>query len=112
PPEFDCGGNVALVNFAGVSGLTLRIANSLLTGGTALGIASSSGGNLCVMSSRLVLDRSVLTGGFADSGGGLYGLSLADGSSIVLSTISGNTADDSGAGIAAEGPLGDLTIES
>ena len=114
PPAFACGGNVALSNFAGVSGVTLRIVNSLLTGGTSLGIGGQSGGNLCVVSAQLVLERSTLTGGFAESGGGLYGVSLVAGSSIVLSTISGNEGQSVGGGIAADsfGPMGDLTIES
>ncbi|HEV7669438.1 MAG TPA: IPTL-CTERM sorting domain-containing protein [Thermoanaerobaculia bacterium] len=118
PSPAACGGNVALVNPAEVSGLVLRIVNSLLTGGTTQSVSGTAGGNLCVMAAKLILDRSTLTGGSAQlgSGGGLYGLSLADDSSIVLSTISGNQAGDFGGGIATEssfaGPMGDLTIES
>jgi len=111
PPDFLCGGNVALLNFADVSGVTLRIVNSLLTGGH----SDSDGGNLCVIAGKLVLDRSALTGGFTGlgSGGGLLGSSLADDSSILLSTISGNTAGSSGGGVecASFGTLGTLTIE-
>jgi hypothetical protein len=109
PPDFLCGGNVALLNFAGVSGVTLRIANSLLTGGHSDG----DGGNLCVIEGKLILDRSTLTGGQTGpgSGGGLLAASLADDSSILLSTISGNDAGSSGGGVDCESS-GDLTIES
>ncbi|MEP7013216.1 MAG: IPTL-CTERM sorting domain-containing protein [Acidobacteriota bacterium] len=112
PPDFLCGGNVALVNFAGVSGVTLRIVNSVLTRGYSDGF----GGNLCVAAGKLVLDRSSLTSGNAgpDGGGGLFGGSLADGSSIVLSTISGNRSGSSGGGVDCRsvGTPGVLTIES
>lgn len=114
PAAFTCGGNVALLNPADVSGVTLRIVNSLLTGGTSMGITGEAGGNLCVVSAKLVLDRSTLSGGSAESGGGLFGSSLAAGSIIVLSTVSGNQAEIRGGGIASgsSGPVGELTIES
>ncbi|HXU30127.1 MAG TPA: hypothetical protein VN851_06075, partial [Thermoanaerobaculia bacterium] len=57
PPDFACGGNVALLNFAAVSGVTIRIVSTLLTGGTHVGFGAG-GGNLCVVSGKLVLDRS------------------------------------------------------
>ncbi len=114
PPAFTCGGNVALLNPAEVSGVTLRIVNSLLTGGTTQGVSGDLGGNLWVVSAKLVLDRSTLSGGSAESGGGLFGGSLAAGSIIVLSTISGNQAESRGGGIASGffGTVGELTIQS
>src|SRR5262249_4155519 len=62
-----CGGNVG---FSGISGTTLQIADSTLTGGGALGIGVGNGGNLCVSGGKLVLERSTLSGGQAYTGGG------------------------------------------
>ena len=114
PPTFVCGGNVALLGLGGVSGETLRIVNSLLTGGTVSGIGSPSGGNLCVVDAKLVLERSTLTGGSAWNGGGLFAASLAAGSSIFLSTIVGNEASVLGGGIATDSfdAPGELEIRS
>jgi hypothetical protein len=101
-----CGGNVALIE-----GGALRIVNSLLTGGSTTGPGSSAGGNLCVVSGRLLLERSTLSGGWAYDGGGFFGLSLEEGSTILLSTISGNEAVYDGGGINANSS-GTLTIDS
>jgi hypothetical protein len=103
PPFNGCGGNV------GFEGGTLRITNSRLTGGTAIGIGLSFGGNLCVVEGRLILERSTLAGGTAHVGGGLSAQSLTENSSILLSTISGNQAH-LGGGIFCDS--GALTVES
>jgi hypothetical protein len=107
PPADGCGGNVG---FYGFSGATLRIVSSTLTGGTANGISASTGGNLCVMQGRLILEQSTLSGGSAGSGGGLYYFNFNNPqeSKILRSSISGNRADRGG-GIAL---FQDLTIES
>jgi hypothetical protein len=84
-----CGGNVCIL------GGTLRIANSTLTGGTAVG----TGGNLCVFGGRLILERSTLSGGSAHTGGGLYANGLVADSAIFASTISGNQGFVYGGGI-------------
>lgn len=98
PPTDGCGGNVA---FFGTNGETLRIADSTLTGGRALSISSSFGGNLCVPTGKLLLERSILTNGDADYGGGLLVQSLSAGSVISQSTIAGNQASIFGGGIAS-----------
>lgn len=111
PPNGGCGGNVA---FDGLNAATLRIVNSRLTGGSVVGFGGESGGNLCVVNGRLVLERSTLSGGSADSGGGLFAASLMEDSLILLSTVSGNNAGSFGGGIYTDSfeTLGDLTIES
>src|SRR3954453_2861459 len=68
PPETGCGGNVGVF---GISGTTLRIADSTLTGGGAFGIGEGFGGNLCVSGGKLILERSTLSSGQAYTGGGL-----------------------------------------
>lgn len=109
PPVAGCGGNVG---FLGTSGGTLRIADSTLTGGTAVDLGPSFGGNLCVVGGKLILERSTLSGGIATTGGGLYLDALTEDSSIVSSTFSGNEVSEAGGGIAVD-PLGVvLTIES
>jgi hypothetical protein len=92
-----CGGDVG---FWGGSGLTLRIADSTLTGGSAFGVVVGSGGDLCVVAGKLILERSTLSGGGAYTGGGLYLQSLTEDSTISSSTISGNEGFSSGGGIA------------
>ena len=88
-PIFDgCGGNVFL------EGGSLRIVNSVLTGGVAEGAGGSGGGNLCVFGGSLTLERTTLSGGFAALGGGL---SLTNATATVLaSTISGNSGATGG----------------
>jgi hypothetical protein len=115
PPDDGCGGNVALYAASTASGATLHVADSLLTGGRPIGLfAPASGGNLCVINGKLLLERSTLSGGDAENGGALYVQTPAAGSLILLSTLSGNDADGFGGGIYAEsfGPSGTLTIES
>jgi len=108
PPAEGCGGNVA---FFASNGETLRIADSTLTGGRTLSISSTFGGNLCVSNGKLLLERSNLTNGDADYGGGLLVQSLAAGSVISQSTIAGNQASVYGGGIASlDGAV--LSIES
>jgi hypothetical protein len=109
PPADGCGGNVA---FFGSGGETLRIADSTLTGGRALSINSTFGGNLCVDQAKLILERATLTNGIADYGGGLLVQSPAEGSAISFSTIAGNQARGYGGGIASFLTGGALTIES
>ncbi|HEV7669442.1 MAG TPA: IPTL-CTERM sorting domain-containing protein [Thermoanaerobaculia bacterium] len=110
-PTFECGGNVALF---GSGGQTLRVEDSLLTGGVVGGLGDPAGGNLCILGGRLVLERSVLSGGSAWHGGGLFADSLAANSSIFLSKISENDAAALGGGIACANSTssGDLTIEA
>lgn len=108
PPTEVCGGNVA---FFGSNGETLRIADSTLTGGRTLSVSSTLGGNLCVDQGRLLLERSILTNGAADYGGGLLVQSLAAGSAITQSTIAGNRASQYGGGIASLAGTA-LSIES
>jgi hypothetical protein len=109
PPPNGCGGNVG---FFGTSGGTLRIVNSRLIGGAARGLDFLAGGNLCVYKGRLMLERVTLAGGTARQGGGLFVSSLTENSRIVLSTISGNRADDSGGGIFSPSLGAVLTIVS
>lgn len=83
-----CGGNVSL------NGGSLRIVNSVLTGGLAVNFGASTGGNVCVFEGSLTLERTTLSGGSANRGGGL---SLVNATATVLSsTISGNEAGDGG----------------
>jgi hypothetical protein len=96
PASPGCGGNVALF---GLEGGALRIVSSLLIGGSAIGIGSSNGGNLCVFHGSLLLERSTLSGGWAYTGGGFFGIGLAGDSRILHSTISGNEGGQSGGGI-------------
>jgi hypothetical protein len=104
-PSFGgCGGNVAS------SGGTLRIANSLLTGGTADFEGYESGGNLCVFGGQLLLERSTVSGGSAGTGGGIFLLFPAGPRTILHSTISGNHAVGDGGGIFSFGSS--LTIDS
>ena len=57
PPQDGCGGNVAL--YSNSIGKTLRIVNSLLTGGSTVGLGGfPPGGNLCVLKGKLILERS------------------------------------------------------
>jgi hypothetical protein len=115
PPDDGCGGNVAFYAANASSGGTLHIMDSLLTGGSTIGLFSPpSGGNLCILNGQLLLERSTLSGGLAETGGGLYTQSLANGSAILLSTIAGNHADLLGGGIYSEAfaPSGGLTIDS
>jgi len=106
PPANACGGNVG---FFGSGSETLRIVNSSLINGTALSISSAGGGNLCLSQGRLILERSIVSGGSATYGGGLTVDQPAANSTILLSTISGNEALDAGGGIYNSGSL---TIES
>lgn len=113
PPFDGCGGNVALSE----ANATLRIVNSLLTGGTVIGFGAESGGNLCVLDGTLLLERTTLAGGTAANGGGLYIQNSPAGSSIVLSTFTGNQGERFGGGIYAESfgaarDTASLTIES
>jgi hypothetical protein len=108
PPAAGCGGNVG---FFGADGGTLRIVDSTLTRGAAVDIGPSFGGNLCLFGGKLILERSTLSDGFAESGGGLYIESLTGDSTIVSSTISGNQGLEGG-GIAVQSLEGTLTIES
>lgn len=109
PPVLGCGGNVG---FSGVGGGTLRIADSTLSGGKAIGIGASFGGNLCVLEGRLVLERSTLSGGTADTGGGLYLESLTGDSTIAQTTVAGYLAHAAGGGIASPSLGAILTIDS
>jgi hypothetical protein len=109
PPVSGCGGNVGF--FGGGVG-TLRIANSALTGGTAVGLGSSFGGNLCVYQGRLLLERSVLSGGNADTGGGLHLDSLTADSTIFSSILSGNQGSQLAGGISFDSPGVTLAIDS
>src|SRR6185295_3724739 len=112
-PGQGCGGNVALFGAAGGSGVTLRIANSRVTGGRSAGTGSEAGGNLCVVGGRLLLEESTLSGGVAASGGGLSLQSSASDNSIVLSDLSGNSGASLGGGLYANLSFGGvLTIES
>jgi hypothetical protein len=97
-PSDGCGGNVAL------SGGSLRIVNSALTGGTSESGGESRGGNLCVEPGNLSLERTTVSGGTAQQGGGLHLLNTT--ATILSSTISGNTADLNGGGVYFD--LGDL----
>jgi hypothetical protein len=109
PPELGCGGNVG---FFGTGGGTLRIADSTLTGGVTGG-GGPSGGNLCMFQGgKLVLERSTLSGGTADQGGGLFVDSLTEASTISFSTISGNQANESGGGVFSSSLKATLTIDS
>ena len=100
-PETGCsGGNIASPSFSG----TLRIEFSTVTGGVATAPdGSSRGGNICAM--NLIMERSTVSYGSADYGGGLYGLG-----SIHRSTISYNTATRGG-GIAGNPILEASTVE-
>ena len=109
PPTLGCGGNVGVL---GISGTTLQIADSTLTGGSAIGIAMGDGGNLCVSGGKLVLERSTLSGGQAYTGGGLYLENLTEDSTISSSTISGNQGFTSGGGIYSASLGAVLTIDS
>jgi hypothetical protein len=109
PPAAGCGGNVG---FFGDGGGTLRIADSALTGGMAVNIGPSFGGNLCIIAGKLILERSAFSGGFAETGGGLYLDSLTEDSTISSSTISGNQGFQQGGGIAVPLLGAALTIES
>lgn len=109
PPTDGCGGNVA---FFGLTGETLRIADSTLSDGRTLSIGFTNGGNLCVSRGTLILERSIITGGTADIGGGLMVDSLTGNSTISHSTISGNQASMEGGGIAATLTGAALTIDS
>jgi hypothetical protein len=109
PPTDGCGGNVA---FFGLTGETLRIADSTLSGGRTLSIGFTNGGNLCMSRGTLILERSTLSGGTADIGGGLIVDSLTGNSTISHSTISGNQASMEGGGIAATLTGAALTIDS
>lgn len=109
PPVAGCGGNVG---FFGRGVGTLRIADSALTGGTAVGIGTSFGGNLCVFEGRLLLERSVLSGGNAYTGGGLHLDSLTGDSTILSSTLAGNQGFQLAGGISFDSPGVTLTIES
>ncbi|MEP7013215.1 MAG: choice-of-anchor Q domain-containing protein [Acidobacteriota bacterium] len=112
-PGPGCGGNVALYGGAGGGGVTLRIANSRVTGGRAVGTGSEAGGNLCIVGARLLLEESTLSGGIAASGGGLSLLSSASDNSIVLSDLSGNSGASLGGGLYTNLSFGGvLTIES
>jgi hypothetical protein len=107
-----CGGNVA---FAGAGGATLRIADSTLTGGNAVGSGVfPRGGNLCVVGGTLILERSTLAKGQAGSGGGLHLQALTGDSTISATTISGNESATLGGGIAVDGSSAGvvLTIDS
>jgi hypothetical protein len=105
-----CGGNVG---FGGTGGATLHIADSTLTGGVAGFGISLGGGNLCVLGGTLILERSTLAQGQANSGGGLYLQALTGDSTISSSTISGNQGDTLGGGIAMAGSPGvTVTIDS
>ena len=104
-----CGGNVG---FLSSNGETLRIADSLLTGGAAVSIGPSLGGNLCVIGGKLILERSTLTGGVATTGGGLYIDSVTEDSTISYSTLSGNRGFEAGGGIAVPFLGAVLTIDS
>ncbi|HEX3129596.1 MAG TPA: IPTL-CTERM sorting domain-containing protein [Thermoanaerobaculia bacterium] len=96
--ESGCGGNVAIVGrpFPSSSG-GLRIEDSTLTGGVANAapdqrfFSCAGGGNVCALW-KITLERSILSGGSAQCGGGLYGVL----GSILNSTISGNTAEAGG----------------
>jgi len=105
-----CGGNVG---FGGGGGATLQIADSTLTGGNAAGFGMSSGGNLCMIGGKLILERSTVSGGEATNGGGLSLQALTEDSTISSSTISGNQGDTTGGGIALTGSPGvTVTIDS
>lgn len=105
-----CGGDVG---FWGASGLTLRIADSTLTGGAAFGVGVGSGGDLCIVSGKLILERSTLSGGAAYAGGGLYLQDLTEDSTVSSSTISGNQGFTEGGGIAiASSPGVIVTIDA
>lgn len=111
PPSGGCGGNVG---FIGYGGGNLRIANSTLTGGTSRGFTgTSTGGNICALNvnGRFILERSTVSGGFAQTGGGLFLHVLEGTGTILLSTISGNEAQSEGGGIYVSPPT-PLTIES
>ena len=109
PPLDGCGGNVALIGNAASPIGTLRIVNSTLIGGTSLG-DFGRGGNLCVEGGRLLLERSTVSGGSCFAwGGGIILLSPAENSSILNSTISGNTAG-TGGGIYVWEPEGNLNL--
>jgi hypothetical protein len=97
-----CGGNILL--FAPGSSPTLRIEDSVLTGGHAQTLlGASAGGNLCVAGARVLITRSEVSGGLADDGGGIR----AGGTFLTIdsSTISGNqagfTVHSDGGGISA-----------
>jgi hypothetical protein len=109
PPLAGCGGNVG---FFGDGGGTLRIADSALTGGVAVDLGPSFGGNLCIVAGQLIVERSTFSGGQARTGGGLYVDSLTGDSSISSSTISGNQGFEAGGGIAVPLLGAALAIES
>jgi hypothetical protein len=109
PSAAGCGGNVG---FVGTGGGTLRIADSTLIRGAAVNIGPSFGGNLCVFKGKLILERSNLSDGLAETGGGLYLDSLTEDSTILSSTISGNQGFEVGGGIVTSELAAALTIES
>jgi len=102
-----CGGNVG---FGGGGGVTLQIADSTLTGGNAAGFGMSSGGNLCMLGGKLILERSTVSGGEATNGGGLSLQALMEDSTISSSTISGNQGDTTGGGISLTGGSPGVTV--
>jgi hypothetical protein len=113
PPDPGCGGNVGFYGYS-----TLRIVNSILTGGRGGDVVApgSQGGNLCVIYGRLLLERSTVSGGSAGVGGGIFlvhyeGSVQAENSTIFRSTISANEAQLVGGGIYAY-LLATLTIDS
>ncbi len=109
PPLAGCGGNVG---FFGDGGGTLRIMDSALTGGEAIDLGPSFGGNLCIVAGQLIVERSSFSGGQARTGGGLYVDSLTGDSTISSSTISGNQGFEAGGGIAVPLLGAALTIDS
>jgi hypothetical protein len=87
------GGNVAVSPPDGPHS-TLRIEDSVLTGGTApLFLALSAGGNLYAARATVLIRRSEISGGVADSGGGIF--TRSGQLTIESSTISGNRAGES-----------------
>jgi len=92
PVSDGCGGNIAQ------EGGSLRIVNSSVIGGTAIGAGASFGGNLCLLGVSLILERSTVSGGSAHVGGGLYFI-FGSTATVLSSTISGNTAQENGGGV-------------
>lgn len=108
-PGAGCGGNVALLRDTESPIVTLRIVNSTVTGGNSY---VGNGGNICMFGGRLILERSTVSGGSADQGGGLSLVNLAEGSAILFSTISVNRAEGRGGGIHVVNPFANVAGNS
>jgi CSLREA domain-containing protein len=76
-------------------GGSVFVSESALTGNQASG-PGSGGGAICNRDGELIVEDSTLSANHADSGGGIFSSGVL---SMTNSTVSGNTADTSGAGL-------------